>query len=106
QIVPGTLAVRIGFRRVMTEEIDVERHAGQMPELRDRVGGKLRPHGRAADRAEATGVGDRGSEVERGNSRHRRLHDRVLDLEQLNETLVGPHSRVSYQRPAEAPPST
>jgi hypothetical protein len=103
---PGTLTVGIRFRRIMTEEIDVDGLAGQTLQARDGLDGEMRVHGCAADRAETAGIRDRGCEFDRAKFCHRRQHNRVFDLKQFDETAVGPHSRASYRQPADQPPST
>ena len=41
--------------------------------------------------AEPAALGHRGRQLEVHRARHRRQHDRMLDLEQVDQTAVRPH---------------
>jgi hypothetical protein len=97
---PGLLAVRVRFCLGVTKEIDVDRLAGQLPQLRDRLGCEPRLHDCATDRSQSSGLAHRRRKSDRAKSCHRGQDKRLLNSEEVNEASVWPHPQISSGPPS------
>ena len=85
-----------GVAHEQLRDVHAERLVGEVAHLDDLVADLVEPARRRLDDAEPAGVGDRRRELGPGDEAHRRLHDRVLDSEQLRDS--GAHGVARYPR--------
>ena len=88
---PRRLAPGVGRGRAVAEEVDVDRPVGPLADDAELGAEALGVEQRAGQRAEAAGLGDRDRHVGEHRAGHRRLDDRQLDAEEVEDAPVGPH---------------
>jgi hypothetical protein len=69
---PRVFQTRVGLRRLVTEDIDVQRPRGESPERGDHLFSPVGVGGADAERAKAASVGDGGRQRGRADARYRR----------------------------------
>jgi hypothetical protein len=77
----------------VTEEVEVDRVLGAGADLAHLTVHLLGVEHGARERPEPAGGRDFPRKLPVHRARHRRLHDGELDLEQLDESAIGPHVR-------------
>ncbi len=81
---------RVGGRRDMAEEVEVDRPLAARPHQGHGVPRLVGRDGGAGDRAQAARLADRQGHLRRRGIGHRRLDDREVDAEQVEDPAVGP----------------
>ena len=90
-LAPARLARVVELRRRVAEEIEVDRLVRARTVFRDLVARLLGVEHRERQRRQAARLRHRDREFEIHRARHRREHDRMLDLEEVEKTAVRPH---------------
>src|ERR1700751_4860257 len=89
-LAPLAIDNRVIAYRSMAEEIHVDGRGSSRPELDQRFRKLSWRHLRGRQGSKSTCNSNRDSHLRRAGSRHRRLNDRVLDVEKLLDPIIGP----------------
>src|SRR5262249_11582940 len=97
---PSRLAGVVEHRRRMAEEIEIYGFLRASADLRHLLADLIGIEHRAWERSERARLGRGRRELPVHGAGNRRLHDRKLDVQQLEETTVRPHIRTILRDPA------
>ena len=89
-LLPGRRARGVGRGRTVAEEVDVDRLRRALADDAELAAEALGVEERRGQRTEAAGLGDGDRHVGEDRPGHRRLQDRQLDAEEIQDPPVGP----------------
>jgi len=90
---PSSFPGRVGARRRMAKEVQIDRPRGPLPDHAEIVARLIRREHGAWQRAQPTCFRDLDYHLGRHCSGHRGLNDGMLDAEEVEKPGVGPHGR-------------
>ena len=88
---PLRLAGGVGLRRLVGEEVQVQRLCGPLANDAEVLADLLRARSGAGEGAEAARFGHGDRQFRRTRAGHGREDDRMLDAEEIDDPAVGPH---------------